>query len=76
MDSYFCEEDISPNEVNKICISLVFEGFYSKVVKEETFQIIQVQMRSNISSIHKYSQMHWHLDAFQRAARVKNSISV
>lgn len=58
MDSYFCEEDTSPNEVNKIFISLVFEGFYSKVVKEETFQIIQVQMRSNIPSIHKYLQMH------------------
>lgn len=22
MDSYFCEEDISPNEVNKVCNSL------------------------------------------------------
>lgn len=36
-------------------------AFYSKV--EETFQIIWVQMRSNISSMYMYLQMHWHLDA-------------
>lgn len=40
---------------------VVFDSFYSKV--EETFQIIWVQMKSNISSIYMYLQMHWHLDA-------------
>ena len=39
-------------------------AFYSKV--EETFQIIWVQMRSNISSMYMYLQMHWHLDALKR----------
>lgn len=42
----------------------LWQCFYSKV--EETFQIIQVQMRSNISSMYMYLQMHWHLDALQR----------
>lgn len=40
---------------------MVFDSFYSKV--EETFQIIWVQMKSNISSIYMYLQMHGHLDA-------------
>lgn len=48
--------------------NMVFDSFYSKV--EETFQIIWVQMKSNISSIYMYLQMHWHF-----RGKVYNSIS-
>lgn len=46
---------------NNFKLNVVFNSFYLKL--EETFQVIQVQMRSNISSMYMYLQMHWHLDA-------------
>lgn len=40
---------------------MVFESFYWKV--EETSQTIRVQMKSNISPMYIYLQMHWHFEA-------------
>lgn len=53
------------------CKRLVFDSFYWKV--EETFQIISMQTKSNISSIYTYLQMHAHL--WCAVQKVKNSIS-
>lgn len=47
----------------KVVDSVLFKG-------GGNIQSFWVQMRSNISSMYKYLQMHWHLDAFLRFRNV------